>query len=143
MNRGFLTLVYLGKREQLSASSKGSQISRRLADVVVKQLDPRWACKGVTAALPKAAGCSADVAVKLEFVGDPLAHPFRWSDHLGRSDPTVAKVAAPASDPSLRKLPTSIQFQGLSVSISVSRSLQNKHEQRKATPADAPGKQAR
>jgi len=64
------------------------------------------------------------------------------SDHL-RSDVTVAKVAAPASDPSLRKLPRSIQFQGLSVGISVSRSLQNKHEQRQATAADTPAKQAR
>ena len=52
-------------------------------------------------------------------------------------------MAAPASDPSLRKLPRSIQFQGLSVSISVSRSLQNKHEQRQATAADTPAKQAR
>ena len=40
---------------------------------VVKQLDPRWACKGVTA-LFKAAGYSADVAVKTEFVGDLPAH---------------------------------------------------------------------
>ena len=56
---------------------------------------------------------------------------------------TVAKVAAPASDPSLRKLLRSIQFQGTSVSISVSRSLQNKHKQRKAREADTSGKQAR
>ncbi|DBA89964.1 TPA: hypothetical protein ACH3X2_004384 [Trebouxia sp. C0005] len=40
-NRGFLTVEYLGKREQLPASSKGSQISPRYAEVVVKQLDPR------------------------------------------------------------------------------------------------------
>ena len=143
MNRGFLTVEYSGKREQLPASSKGSQIFPRYAEVVVKQLDPRWARKGVTAALLQAAGYSADVAVKTEFVGDLPAHLSCWSDHLGRSDVTVAKVAAPASDPSLRKLPRSIQFQGLSVSISVSRSLQNKHEQRKATAADTPGKQAR
>ena len=63
--------------------------------------------------------------------------------NLGRSDVTVAKVAAPASDPSLRKLPRSIQFQGTSVSISISRSLQYKHEQRKAKEADTLGKQAR
>ncbi len=143
MNRGFLTVEYLGKREQLPASSKGSQISPRFAEVVVKQLDPRWACKCVTAALLKAAGYSADVAVKTEFVGDLPAHLSCWSDYLGRSDVTVAKVAAPASDPLLRKLPRSNQFQGLSVSISVSRSLQNKHEQRKATAADTPSKQAR
>ncbi|DBA72827.1 TPA: hypothetical protein ACH3X2_010212 [Trebouxia sp. C0005] len=142
-NRGFLTVEYLGKREQLPASSKGSQISPRYAEVVVKQLDPRWARKGITAALLKAAGYSADVAVQTEFVGDLPAHLSCWSNHLGRSDVTVAKVAAPASDPSLRKLPRSIQFQGLSVSISVSRSLQNKHEQRKAKAADTSGKQAR
>ena len=90
-------MEYSGKRKQLPASSKGSQISPRFAEVVVKQLDPRWACKGVTAALLKAAG---------------------YSDR-------------------------SIQFQGLSVSISVSRSLQNKHEQRQATAVDTPAKQAR
>ncbi|KAL3136573.1 hypothetical protein ABBQ38_005819 [Trebouxia sp. C0009 RCD-2024] len=37
----------------------------------------------------------------------------------------------------------SIQFQGLRVSISVSRSLQNKHEQRTVREADASSKQAR
>ena len=109
----------------------------------MKQLDPRWAREGVTAALLKAAGYSADVAVKTEFAGDLPAHLSCWSDHLGRSDVTVAKVAAPASDPSLRKLPRSIQFQGTSISISVSRSLQNKHEQRKAREDDTSGKQAR
>ena len=112
-------------------------------EVVVKQLDPRWARKGVTTALLKAAGYNADVAVKTEFAGDLPAHLSCWSTDVGRSDVTVAKVAAPASDPSLRKLPRSIQFQGTSVSISVSRSLQNKHEQRKAREADTSGKQAR
>ena len=70
-----------------------------------------------TAALLQAAGFSADIEVKTEFVGDLPAHLSCWSDHLGRSDVTVAKVAAPALDPSLRKLPRSVQFQGLSVSI--------------------------
>ena len=109
----------------------------------MKQLDPRWARKGVTAALLKAAGYGTDVAVKTEFVGDLPAHLSCWSTDLGRSDVTAAKVAAPASDPSLRKLPRSIQFQGISVGISVSRSLQHKHEQRKARQADSSGKQAR
>ena len=109
----------------------------------MKQLDPRWARKGVTTALLKAAGYSTDVAVKTEFAGDLPAHLSCWSPDLGRSDVTVAKVAAPASDPSLRKLPRSIQFQGISVSISVSRSLQNRHEQRKARQADSSGKPAR
>ena len=142
-DRGFLTVEYLGKREQLPASTKGSQISPRYAEVVVKQLDPRWARKGVTTALLKAAGYSTDVVVKTEFAGDLPAHLSCWSPDLGRSDVTVAKVAAPASDPSLRKLPKSIQFQGISVSISVSRSLQNRHEQRKARQADSSGKPAR
>ena len=44
---------------------------------------------------------------------------------------------------SLRRLPRTIQFQGLSISISVSRSLQNKHEQRKAREADTSSRQAR
>lgn len=143
LDKGFLTVEYLGKREQLPAKSQGSQISPRYAEVVVKQLDPRWARKGVTAALLKAAGYSADVEVKTEFAGDLPVHLSCWSDHLGRSDVTVAKVAAPASDPSLRKLPRSLQFQGTSISIAVSRSLQNKHEQRAAREADTLGKQAR
>ena len=141
--RGFLTVEYLGKREQLPASTKGSQISPRFAEVVIKQLDPRWARKGVTTALLKAAGYGADVAVRTEFAGDLPAHLSCWSTHLARSDVTVAKMAAPASDPSLRRLPRTIQFQGLSISISVSRSLQNKHEQRKAREADTSSRQAR
>ncbi len=80
------TVEYSGMREQLPASSKGIQISPRYAEVVVKQLDPRLACKGVTAALLKAAGYSADIAVKTEFVGDLPAHLSCWSDHLGRSE---------------------------------------------------------
>ena len=83
------------------------------------------------------------MALQTEFVGDLPAHLSCWSNHVGRSDVIVAKVAAPASDPSLRKLPRSIQFQGLRVSISVSRSLQNKHEQRKAKEADTSSQQAR
>ena len=100
LNRGFLTVKYLGKRQQLPASTKGSQISPRYAEVVVKQLDPGWARKGITTAPLKAGGDSADVAAKTEFVGDLPAHLFCWSDRLGRSDVTVAKVTAP----SLRKL---------------------------------------
>ena len=142
-SRGFLSVEYLGKREQLPLTTKGSQISPRLAEIVVKQLDPRWARQGATTALLKAAGYNTDVAVQTEFAGDLPAHLSCWSHHVGRSDVIVAKVAAPASDPSLRKLPRSIQFQGLRVSISVSRSLQNKHEQRKAREADASSKQAR
>jgi len=54
-----------------------------------------------------------------------------------RSDTIVAQVVAPASDPSLRKLPRSIQFQGHTVSISVSRSLHSKTEQRNSRQPDA------
>ena len=108
-SRGFLTVQYLGKREQLPASTKGSQISPRFAEVVIKQLDPRWARKGVTTALLKAAGYGADVAVRTEFAGDLPAHLSCWSTHLARSDVTVAKKAAPASDPSLRRLPRTFQ----------------------------------
>ena len=115
--RGFLTVEYLGKREQLPASTKGRQISPRYAEVVIKQLDPRWACKGVTTALLKTAGYGADVAVKTEFAGDLPAHLSCWSTHIARSDVTVAKVAAAASGPSLRRLPRTIQFQRLSISI--------------------------
>ena len=74
LGRGFLTVEYLGKREQLAASTKSRQISPRYTEVVVKQLDPRWARNGVTAALLKAAGYSVDVAVKTEFAGDLPAH---------------------------------------------------------------------
>ena len=109
-NRGILSVEYLGKREQLPVSTKGSQISPRLAEVVVKQLDPRWARQGATAALLKAAGYNTDVAVPSEFAGDLPAHLSCWSGHVGRANVVVAKVAAPASDPSLRKLPRSIQF---------------------------------
>jgi len=140
-SKGFLAVEYMGKREQLPVNTKGSQVSPRLAEVVVKQLDPRWARQGATAALLKAAGYSTDVAVKTEYAGDLPAHLSCWSSHIGRSDVAVAKVAAPASDPSLRKLPRSIQFQGLKISISVSRSLQNKHEQRHARAVDTSGKQ--
>ena len=58
LNRGFLTVKYLGNRQQLPASTKGSQISPRYAEVVVKQLDPGWARKGITTTPLKAAGDS-------------------------------------------------------------------------------------
>ncbi|KAL3157051.1 hypothetical protein ABBQ38_001299 [Trebouxia sp. C0009 RCD-2024] len=57
-------------------------------------------------------------------VGEHRPHSKFLQCAVGRSDVVVAKVAAPASDPSLRRLPRSIQFQGLRISISVSRSLQ-------------------
>ncbi|KAL3161136.1 hypothetical protein ABBQ38_009511 [Trebouxia sp. C0009 RCD-2024] len=63
----------MGRREQLPAS-KESQISPRLAEVVVKQLYRRWARQGATAALLQAAGYSTDVASQTEFTGDLPAH---------------------------------------------------------------------
>ncbi|KAL3149629.1 hypothetical protein ABBQ32_001671 [Trebouxia sp. C0010 RCD-2024] len=62
---------------------------------------------------------------------------------MGRSDTIVAQVTAPATDPSLRKLPRSIQFQGHTVSISVSRSLQSKTEQRNSHDSETLLKQQR
>ncbi len=75
----------MGKREQLPVNTKGSQVSPRLAEVVVKQLDPRWARQGATATLLKAAGYSTDVAVKTEYAGDLPAHLSCWSSHIGTS----------------------------------------------------------
>jgi hypothetical protein len=81
-SKGFLIVEYMGKREQLPVNTKGSQVSPRLAEVVVKQLDPRWARQGATAALLKAAGYSTDVAVKTEYAGDLPAHLSCWSSHF-------------------------------------------------------------
>ncbi|DBA89801.1 TPA: hypothetical protein ACH3X2_004672 [Trebouxia sp. C0005] len=110
----------------------------------LQQLDPRWARKGVTAALLKAAGYSADVAVQTEFAGDLPTHLSCWSNRLGRSDLAVAKVAAPASDPPLRKLPRSIQFQGLKKAKKVKRqaSKQQSGQQRASLPQLARSKAA-
>ena len=145
-NKGVLPVNLWGKQQELFVSMKATQVSPCLAEVVVKQLDPRWVRKGATAALLAAAGYSADVSVQSEHTGDLPQHLSCFSSDMGigRSDVIVAKVAAPASDPSLRKLPRSIQFQGMQVSISVSRSLQNKHAQRQAQAADTQqaGKQA-
>ena len=137
-NKGVLPVNLWGKQQELSVSMKATQVSPCLAEVVVKQLDPRWVRQGATAALLAAAGYGADVAVQSEHTGDLPQHLSCWSSDMGigRSDVIVAKVAAPASDPSLRKLPRSIQFQGMQVSVAVSRSLQNKHEQRQAQAAD-------
>ena len=60
-SRGSLSVDLLGKREQLPVSTKGSQVSPCLAEVIVKKLDPRWARQGTTAALLEAAGYSSDV----------------------------------------------------------------------------------
>ena len=114
------------------------------AQIVVKQLDLRWRVQGATSALLRAAGYEGDVAVKTEFAGELPAHLNFWDGGaLGRSDTIVAQVTAPASDPSLRKLPRSIQFQGQSVSISVSRSLHSKSVQRNSRQPDVLLKQQR
>ena len=81
-SKGFLTVEYMGKREQLPVNTKGSQVSPRLPEVVVKQLDPRWARQGATTALLKAAGYGTDVAVKTEYAGDLPAHLSCWSSHF-------------------------------------------------------------
>ena len=51
LGRGFLTVEYIGKREQLLASTKASQISPCYTDVVVKQLDPRC-CFSTASSIP-------------------------------------------------------------------------------------------
>lgn len=100
--------------------------------------------QGATSALLKAAGYEGDIAVKTEFAGELPAHLNFWDGGaLGRSDTIVAQVTAPATNPSLRKLPRSIQFQGHAVSISVSRSLHSKTEQRNSRDPDALLKQQR
>ncbi|KAL3148804.1 hypothetical protein ABBQ32_001688 [Trebouxia sp. C0010 RCD-2024] len=112
------------------------------AQIVVKQLDLRWRVQGATSALLRAAGYEGGVAVKTEFVGELPAHLSFWGGGaMGRSDTIVAQVTAPATDPSLRKLPRSIQFQGHTVSISVSRSLRS--EQRNSHDSETLLKQQR
>ncbi len=85
-SRGSLSVDLLGKREQLPVSTKGSQVSPCLAEVVVKKLDPRWARRGATAARLEAAGYSTDVAVNSELLGifqhTCLAGPVRWADPM-------------------------------------------------------------
>ena len=143
--RGELKINLAGKVFYLKVGCKAGRVSPELAQVVVKQLDSRWAVKGVTTALLQAAGYSSDVTVMEECAGSLPSHLSVFSEHLGRSDVSVATVTAPAADPSLRKLPRSIMFQGLRVSISVTRSLGSKFGQRQAQAkaASATAKQSR
>ncbi|DBA89326.1 TPA: hypothetical protein ACH3X2_004770 [Trebouxia sp. C0005] len=143
--RGELKINLAGKVFYLKVGCKAGKVSPELAQVVVKQLDSRWAVKGVTSALLQAAGYNSDVKVMEECAGSLPSHLSVFSEHLGRSDVSVATVTAPAADPSLRKLPRSIMFQGLRVSISVTRSLGSKFGQRQAQAkaASASAKQSR
>ncbi|KAL3147143.1 hypothetical protein ABBQ32_002652 [Trebouxia sp. C0010 RCD-2024] len=98
------------------------------AQIVVKQLDLRWRVQGATSALLRAAGYEGEVAVKTEFAGELPAHLSFWGGGaMGRSDTIVAQVTAPATDPSLRKLP----------------SLQSKTEQRNSHDSETLLKQQR
>ena len=130
--RGELRIDLAGTDFYLKLGCKAGRISPDLAQVVVKKLDSRWAVKGVTSALLQAAGYSSDVTVTEEYAGSLPAHLAIFSEHLGRSDVSVATVTAPAADPSLRKLPRCIMFQGLRMSISVTRSLGSKFAQQQA-----------
>ncbi len=67
-----------------------------------------------------------------EYAGSLPAHLAVFREHLGRSDVSVATVQAPAADLTLPKLPRSIIFPGLRVSMSVTRSLGSKFAQRQA-----------
>lgn len=132
-NKGELPINFNGQQKFIRTSEKNSKSAPMFAQIVVKQLDLRWRVQGATSALLATAGYEEDVVVKTEFAGELPAHLSFWdSGALGRSDTIVAQVIAPASDPSLRKLPRTIQFQGHTVSISVSRSLHSKTEQRNA-----------
>lgn len=143
-NKGELPINFNGQQKFIRTSEKASKSAPMFAQIVVKQLDLRWRVQGATSALLAAAGYEGDVVVKTEFAGELPAHLSFWdSGALGRSDTIVAQVVAPASDPSLRKLPRSIQFQGHTISISVSRSLHSKTEQRNARQHDDLLKQQR
>ena len=143
-DKGELPMNLFGHQKYLHTSLRLAKSAPMLAQIVVKQLDLRWTATGATSALLEAAGYGRDVVVETEFAGELPAHLAAWtSGSLGRSDTIVAQVTAPASDPSLRKLPRSIQFQGHTISIAVSRSLHCKTEQRKSPSADASLKQQR
>ncbi|KAL3135038.1 hypothetical protein ABBQ32_007985 [Trebouxia sp. C0010 RCD-2024] len=130
-DKGELPIDFNGQQKFVRTSERNSKSSPIFAQIVVKQLDLGWRVQGATSALLRAAGYEGEVAVKTEFAGELAAHLSFWGGGaMGRSDTIVAQVTAPATDPSLRKLPRSIQFQGHAVSISVSRSLHSKTEQR-------------
>ncbi|KAL3155277.1 hypothetical protein ABBQ32_013100 [Trebouxia sp. C0010 RCD-2024] len=137
-------LSFNGQQKFVRTSERNSKSSPMFAQIVVKQLDLRWRVQGATSALLRAAGYEGEVAVKTEFAGELPAHLSFWGGGaMGRSDTIVAQVTAPATDPSLRKLPKSIQFQGHIVSISVSRSLHSKTEQRNSRASETLLKQQR
>ena len=73
------------------------------------------------------------LVVKSDFAGElPV---LLYSVGEGLSFVSMPKVAAPASDPTLRKLPRSVWVQSSQVSTFVSRCLQSKPEQRMAKNA--------
>ncbi|KAL3157322.1 hypothetical protein ABBQ32_011806 [Trebouxia sp. C0010 RCD-2024] len=142
-DKGELPIDFNGQQKFVRTSKKNSKSSPMFAQIVVKQLDLRWRVQGATSALLRAAGYEEEVAIKTEFAGE-LPHLSFWGGGADwRSDTIVAQVTAPATDPSLRKLPRSIQFQGHTVSISVSRSLHSKTEQRDSRDSETLLKQQR
>lgn len=139
LNISRLPIVLLSQQRFLRPSWKLSKHAPIFGQVLVKQLDPRWRVQGAASALPAAAGYGADVAIKTELTGELPAHlAFCDSGSVGASDTVVAQV----TDPSLRKLPRCIQFEGPTISIAASRSLCCKHQQRKSPSQAAMLKQS-
>ncbi|KAL3150211.1 hypothetical protein ABBQ32_000070 [Trebouxia sp. C0010 RCD-2024] len=106
-DKGELPIDFNGQQKFVRTSEKNNKSSPMFAQIVVKQLDLRWRVHGATSALLRAAGYEGEVAVKTEFAGELPAHLSFWGGGaMGRSDTIVAQVTAPATDPSLRKLPS-------------------------------------
>ena len=91
--RGQMRISLAGKDCYLTVGCKGGGVAPELAQVVVKQLDPRWVVQGVTSALLHTAGYT-DVTVEEEHAGGLPSHLSVHSSYLGRSV-VVAMVRAP------------------------------------------------
>ncbi|KAL3141647.1 hypothetical protein ABBQ32_004876 [Trebouxia sp. C0010 RCD-2024] len=134
-DKGELPIDFNGQQKFVRTSERNSKPSPMFAQIVVKQLDLRWRVQGATSALLRAAGYEGGVAVKTEFAGELPAHLSFWGGGaLGRSDTIVAQVTAPATDPSLRKLPRSIQFQGHTQRRRAKQARRKVKRQRRALP---------
>ena len=73
--RGQMRISLAGKDCYLTVGCKGGGVAPELAQVVVKQLDPRWVVQGVTSALLHTAGYT-DVTVEEEHAGGLPSHVF-------------------------------------------------------------------
>ncbi|KAL3162553.1 hypothetical protein ABBQ32_010205 [Trebouxia sp. C0010 RCD-2024] len=95
-DKGELPIDFNGQQKFVRTSERNSKSSPMFAQIVVKQLDLRWRVQGAASALLRAAGYVG------EFAGELPAHLSFW----GGGATMVAQVTAPATDPSLRKLPS-------------------------------------